>query len=136
MQADDAAEGAGWLHELKLDGYRIQARKDGEQGSTADADRVGLDASDEDDCCAVGRLPVEKATLDGEVVVLAQNGTTSFADLQAAFQEGVKKPLSYFVFDLLHLNGHNCVVCRWSSEGAAGDAVGRQRGVFALERAS
>ncbi len=26
---------------------------------------------------------------------------------RAAFQEGVKKPLSYFAFDLLHLNGHN-----------------------------
>ena len=55
----------------------------------------------------VGKLPVEQAILDGEVVVLAENGTTSFADLQAAFQEGVKKPLSYFAFDLLHLEGHN-----------------------------
>ncbi len=39
--------------------------------------------------------------------MLAENGTTSFADLQAAFQEGANKPLTYFVFDLLHLNGHN-----------------------------
>ena len=52
-------------------------------------------------------LPVENAVFDGEVVVLASNGTTSFADLQAAFQDGVKKPLTYFVFDLLHLTGHN-----------------------------
>ena len=36
-----------------------------------------------------------------------ENGTTSFADLQAAFQEGARKPLTYFAFDLLHLNGHN-----------------------------
>ena len=36
-----------------------------------------------------------------------ENGTTSFADLQAAFQEGANKPLTYFAFDLLHLNGHN-----------------------------
>ena len=55
----------------------------------------------------VAVLPIEKAILDGEVVVLADNGTTSFADLQAAFQEGVKKPLTYFAFDLLHLNGHS-----------------------------
>src|SRR5207248_6321021 len=55
----------------------------------------------------VAELPVEKAILDGEVVVLAENGSTSFADLQAAFQEGVKKPLTYFVLDLLHLNGHS-----------------------------
>jgi bifunctional non-homologous end joining protein LigD len=55
----------------------------------------------------VAILPCQGAILDGEVVVLAENGTTSFADLQAAFQEGVKKPLTYFIFDLLHLNGHN-----------------------------
>src|SRR5207248_10422555 len=55
----------------------------------------------------VGELPMEKGILDGEVVVLAENGSTSFADLQAAFQEGVKKALTYFVFDLLHLNGHS-----------------------------
>ena len=52
-------------------------------------------------------IPAESAILDGEVVVLAENGTTSFADLQAAFQEGIKKPVTYFAFDLLHLNGHN-----------------------------
>jgi len=39
--------------------------------------------------------------------VLAPDGTTSFADLQAAFQEGANKPFTYFLFDLLHLNGHN-----------------------------
>ena len=52
-------------------------------------------------------LPAESAILDGEVVVLNENGTTSFADLQAAFQEGARKPLTYFAFDLLHLNGHD-----------------------------
>lgn len=52
-------------------------------------------------------LPADTAILDGELVVLAPNGTTSFADLQAAFQEGVRKPLTYFAFDLLHLNGRN-----------------------------
>ena len=55
----------------------------------------------------MAKLPAESSILDGEVVVLADDGTTSFADLQAAFQEGVTKPLSYFLFDLLHLNGHN-----------------------------
>ena len=46
-------------------------------------------------------------TLDGEVVVLGADGTTNFADLQAAFQEGAKKPLTYFCFDLLHVEGRN-----------------------------
>ncbi|HET9100804.1 MAG TPA: DNA ligase D, partial [Acidobacteriaceae bacterium] len=56
---------------------------------------------------ALPELPVEDALLDGEVVVFDEEGKTSFADLQAAFQEGKKKPLTYVIFDLLHLNGRN-----------------------------
>jgi bifunctional non-homologous end joining protein LigD len=107
LQATNAPRGAGWLHELKLDGYRVQARKYGDKVQLLT--RTGLDWTHRMKTIAtlVGKLPAEQVILDGEVVVLAENGTTSFADLQAAFQEGVKKPLSYFVFDLLHLNGHN-----------------------------
>jgi bifunctional non-homologous end joining protein LigD len=56
---------------------------------------------------AVGTLKTRSALFDGEVVVLASDGTTSFADLQAAFQEGTRFPLTYFIFDLLHLDGRN-----------------------------
>jgi bifunctional non-homologous end joining protein LigD len=98
---------AGWLHELKLDGYRIQARKDEKKVQLLT--RKGLDWTHRMKTIAsqVADLPVKQALLDGEVVVLLDNGTTSFADLQAAFQEGAKRPLTYFAFDLLHLDGHN-----------------------------
>ena len=56
---------------------------------------------------AAEQLPVESAVLDGEVVVIDAKGGTSFSDLQAAFQEGAKVDLTYFAFDLLHLDGHN-----------------------------
>jgi bifunctional non-homologous end joining protein LigD len=97
----------GWLHELKLDGYRIQARKDGTRIQLLT--RTGLDWTHRMQSIAahLAALPAQSAILDGEVVVLAPNGTTSFADLQSAFQNGANKPLTYFVFDLLHLNGHN-----------------------------
>ena len=106
LSSETPPSGGGWLHELKLDGYRIQARKDG--GDVQLLTRKGLDWTHRMKSIAalVAALPVEQAILDGEVVVLAENGTTNFADLQAAFQEGVRKPLTYFVFDLLHLNGH------------------------------
>jgi bifunctional non-homologous end joining protein LigD len=107
LQSSVPPDGGGWLHELKLDGYRIQARKQGEDVQLLT--RTGLDWTHRMKSIAalVAVLPVEKAILDGEVVVLAENGTTSFADLQAAFQEEVKKPLTYFAFDLLHVNGHS-----------------------------
>jgi bifunctional non-homologous end joining protein LigD len=107
LQAETPPVGNGWLHELKLDGYRIQARKDGKKVQLLT--RKGLDWTHRMKTIAglVGELPVDKAIFDGEVVVLREDGSTSFADLQAAFQEGEKKPLTYFIFDLLHLNGHS-----------------------------
>jgi len=96
----------GWLHELKLDGYRMQARKDGR--GVQMLTRSGLDWTERVQFVAneVARLAVEKVTLDGEVVVVAENGTTSFADLQASL-DGAKNVLTYFCFDLLHVDGHN-----------------------------
>jgi bifunctional non-homologous end joining protein LigD len=107
MQSTEPSNVAGWLHELKLDGYRIQARKQGSEVQLLT--RNGLDWTHRMKTIAdeVKALPAKSLLLDGEVVVLADDGTTSFADLQAAFQEGVRRPLTYFVFDLLHLDGHN-----------------------------
>jgi bifunctional non-homologous end joining protein LigD len=106
-QAEEAPRSSGWVHELKLDGYRIQACKDADRVQLLT--RTGLDWTHRMKPIAaeIAALPANTAILDGEVVVLSANGSTSFADLQAAFQEGANKPLTYFAFDLLHLNGHN-----------------------------
>src|SRR5277367_2795655 len=100
--------GEHWVHELKLDGYRVQAHID-KAGKVRLYTRSGLDWTHRMPSIAreVGKLSVEGAVLDGEVVVLSADGQSSFAALQAAFEEGAKHPLTYFVFDLLHLNGHN-----------------------------
>ncbi len=100
--------GAHWVHELKLDGYRIQAHLD-KAGKVRLFTRSGLDWTHRMPLIVreLGRLKVESAILDGEVVVLTSDGQSSFAELQAAFDEGASHPLTYFVFDLLHLNGHN-----------------------------
>jgi bifunctional non-homologous end joining protein LigD len=101
----------GWIHELKLDGYRIQAhvQSRGPDSAAKLFSRNGLDWTHRMPTVAreLVRLPVEDAILDGEVVVLNSAGQTSFADLQAAFDENKPQAFSYFVFDLLHLNGHN-----------------------------
>jgi bifunctional non-homologous end joining protein LigD len=106
-QSAQPVASSGWLHELKLDGYRIQTRK--QDASVQLLTRTGLDWTHRMKSIAeqVQALPAKSLLLDGELVVLAQDGTTNFADLQAAFQDGVRKPLTYFVFDLLHLDGHN-----------------------------
>jgi bifunctional non-homologous end joining protein LigD len=103
--------GGNWIHELKLDGYRIEARVQHERGEATVQllTRTGLDWTHrmKPIAEAVAALPAKSALLDGEVVVLANDGTTSFAELQAAFQDGATSVLNYFVFDLLHLDGRN-----------------------------
>ncbi len=112
LQVSEAPEGAEWIHELKLDGYRIQARIDRSKkgaSSVALITRGGLDWTHRmpDIAHELADLPVKNASLDGEVVVFDESGGTSFAQLQAAFQDGKKQRLTYVVFDLLHLDGYN-----------------------------
>jgi bifunctional non-homologous end joining protein LigD len=99
--------GNGWVHELKLDGYRIQARV--ENGKVQLLTRSGLDWTHRMRQLATSleALSAKAALLDGEVIVLDEHGISSFAALQAAFQEGAKHALHYYVFDLLHLDGHS-----------------------------
>ena len=106
LETKSPPDASGWLHELKLDGYRIQGRKDGAKVQMLT--RSGLDWTARMPAIAaeVARLPCEAATLDGEVVVLSHpTAPATSPTLQAAFQEGARNPLTYFCFDLLHLNG-------------------------------
>ena len=99
--------GSDWVHELKLDGYRVQARK---RGKTVQLlTRTGLDWTHRMKPveAAIQRLAVRDALVDGEVVVLDATGVSSFARLQASFEKGESHPMTYFAFDLLHLDGRN-----------------------------
>jgi bifunctional non-homologous end joining protein LigD len=113
QQAASAPNGDEWVHEIKLDGYRIQihirTRERSNQRIVTLLTRKGLNwtARMPDIARAAAKLGVQDAILDGEVVVLDEQGRTSFAELQAAFQEGKQRYLTYFAFDLLHLDGHN-----------------------------
>jgi bifunctional non-homologous end joining protein LigD len=112
LEATTPPETANWLHELKLDGYRIQARKSTARNGKSTVQmltRSGLDWTHRVPllAAAVAALPAANFTLDGEAVVLSPDGTSNFANLQASFQDGATNPLTYFAFDLLHLDGHN-----------------------------
>ena len=100
-----APVGEGWLHEIKLDGYRTAARI--ERGEVRVLTRTGLDwtARFRPIAAALAALPVKTAYLDGEVAIVGPDGVTSFAALQDALSKGGSADLVYFVFDLLHLDG-------------------------------
>ena len=101
---DQAPSGPDWLHEIKLDGYRMQAR--------LDHGKVRLLTRKQQDWThrfapvaqAVAALPADTALLDGEVVVEDDNGISSFSLLQTDLKEG-RDRFAYYVFDLLYLDG-------------------------------
>jgi bifunctional non-homologous end joining protein LigD len=92
--------GEGWVHEIKLDGYRVQLRV--EDGVGTLRTRKGLDWTETFRAVAesAGKLP--DCMIDGEIVALDHTGAPDFAALQAALSEGQSDKLIYFVFDLLH----------------------------------
>jgi bifunctional non-homologous end joining protein LigD len=113
--AATAPESDEWLHEIKYDGYRLIARID--DGVVRLITRGGLDWTDKFRALAarLARLPVKSAIVDGELVSLKPDGTTSFADLQDAISRGRTETLTFFAFDLLYRDG-------WDLTGATLDA--------------
>jgi bifunctional non-homologous end joining protein LigD len=99
--------GEGWVHEIKLDGYRALCRVEG--GKATFLTRRGNDWTDTFGrlASAAAYLPTAGALLDGEVVWLGADGKADFQALQGALGEGRDERLAYFAFDLLHLDGHD-----------------------------
>lgn len=102
---DRAPEGPGWLHEIKLDGYRIEALVAG--GSARLLTRNAHDWTKRfpETAKALSRLP--DCILDGELVALDAQGNPDFAALQAAMEEKRTAALTYHAFDLLSAGGED-----------------------------
>ncbi|MCW5893113.1 MAG: DNA ligase D [bacterium] len=100
-----APEGDGWLHEIKYDGYRALCRIAG--GTARLFTRSGQDwtARFHGVGDAAAALPVDGAFLDGEIVVLGEDGRSRFEALQEALAGNEPAPLTYVVFDLLFEDG-------------------------------
>jgi bifunctional non-homologous end joining protein LigD len=104
---ESAPKGGNWLHEIKLDGYRMQARIDG--GQVQLLTRKGLDwtAKFKPVANALKNLKIPSALLDGEIVVEDEAGVSSFSALQQELKGGKGERFVYYVFDLLYLNGED-----------------------------
>ncbi len=96
---DRVPEGAGWAHEVKLDGYRAQVRVVG--GKARVRTRTGLDWTERFAAIAKDAEVLADCLIDGEVVAADPSGLPSFGALQAALSEERSEDLMLFAFDLL-----------------------------------
>ncbi len=108
--AAKAPTGQQWVHEIKFDGYRMAARL--EKGQVNLLTRSGLDWTEKYPiiAAAFAQLKVSTAYIDGELCGVRPDGVTSFEIMQQVSDSGGGH-LTYFAFDLLHLNGED--VARW-----------------------
>jgi bifunctional non-homologous end joining protein LigD len=104
--SEKAPVGKRWMHEIKFDGYRLQARI--EAGRVKLLTRSGLDWTRKFGKTlprALLDLPVKTALIDGELVVENDSGASDFSALQADLSEGRSDRFMFYAFDLMHLDG-------------------------------
>lgn len=100
-----APGGAGWAHEVKFDGYRLQLRV--EDGEVTLRTRKGLDWTRKFEAIAKQATTLPDCILDGETVALDRHGAPDFGALQAALSNDKSEDLIFFAFDLLFLRGED-----------------------------
>lgn len=99
--------GPGWLHEPKLDGWRIQVVKAG--------DHVALFTRGGHDCAsrlprmveAFRAIPANSCIIDGELVADEDDRIGNVFSINRAIGDGREHQISIIAFDLLHLEGED-----------------------------
>ena len=97
--------GDRWIHEIKLDGFRMGVFL--ERSQVRIISRRGNEYTREfpEIVNAAGKLKAKDALLDGEIVILDKEGISRFQLLQQLGES--RRGLAYFAFDLLSLNGED-----------------------------
>jgi bifunctional non-homologous end joining protein LigD len=100
--------GESWLFEVKLDGVRALAWKEGERVKLVSRAGNALEGAFPELSRAIARLPVERCVLDGEVCRHDEEGRTRFQLLQPRIQLSSaraserlarEQPATFYVFD-------------------------------------
>jgi bifunctional non-homologous end joining protein LigD len=104
---DKPPSGPKWIHEIKHDGYRIQARINGRQTRLFTRKALDWTARFRSMADALGGLGLGSALIDGEIVVEDEKGISSLNNLQADLKAGRRERFRYYVFDLLYCEGYD-----------------------------
>jgi bifunctional non-homologous end joining protein LigD len=101
-------EGDTWVHEIKIDGYRVAARI--ERGKVQMLTRHANDWTPRFRPIAaiLAELPVKAAYIDGEIALLTAEGVSDFGALQEALgRHGGSREMAFIAFDIPHLDGRD-----------------------------
>jgi bifunctional non-homologous end joining protein LigD len=100
--AKEPPKGTGWLHEIKHDGFRTVAQKDGDNVRLVT--RNGYDFTERYPLIvdAIRSLPAKSCIVDGEAIVVDQNGLSVFDLLRYRRHDHAA---TVCAFDLIELDG-------------------------------
>jgi ATP-dependent DNA ligase len=113
-------EGTSWRHELKLDGYRMEAVRVGAKTTLYSRRENVLTARFPHIASALDYLPAE-TVLDGELVALDSDGRPNFSLLQN-FRSAASS-IRYYVFDILMHQGKDLTGIPLSERRAILDSI-------------
>jgi bifunctional non-homologous end joining protein LigD len=102
---DKPFDDPGWIYEVKWDGYRALAFLKKGKVELRSRNNKSFNEKFYPIHKALQELKID-AVLDGEVVVLGENGISSFGDLQN-WRSEADGELRFYVFDVLWLNGYS-----------------------------
>jgi len=94
-----------WIYELKWDGYRLIAHVNNGDVDIHSRNGISYNAKFPQLVKDLESIPQE-VILDGEIVVVDENGIPDFQKLQN-FDSNTKGQLKFYVFDMLYLNGYS-----------------------------
>src|SRR5690349_12407700 len=94
-----------WIYEIKFDGFRAIALKQGKTVRLLSRNEKDLGAKFPSVVVALSKLPCDEAIIDGEIVALTHTGQSSFQLLQAYGLGEKRPPIVFYAFDLIRLNG-------------------------------
>ena len=102
--AEELPTGSDWTYEVKWDGYRCLAEKDGGRVVLHSRNQSNFTKTYPSVASAVATARADRCVLDGEIVALAADGRPSFQALQHRSRQNAVA-LVYYAFDILSLNG-------------------------------
>ena len=91
-----------WLYEIKFDGYRVVAYKEGADVRLVSRNGIDLTSRFPEVAEALQAVDAERAIIDGELVALDRDGRPSFQRLHRP--EGPATDVHFYAFDLLHID--------------------------------